>query len=75
LAVWGNATASSIALLQAGTIDTRMSAFGIIVASMASIIIKFPLAYFSNNRQFFFNVVMGAGLMMLAGIITAVLFI
>ncbi len=70
-----SATASSIALLQAGTIDTRMSALGIIVASMASIIIKFPLAYFSNNRQFFFNVVMGAGLMMVAGIITALLFI
>lgn len=70
-----SATASSIALLQAGTIDTRMSALGIIVASMASIIIKFPLAYFSNNRQFFFNVVLGAGLMMVAGIITALLFI
>jgi len=52
-----------------------MSALGIIVASMASIVIKFPLAYFSNNRQFFFNVVMGAGLMMVAGVITAILFI
>jgi len=68
-----SATASSIALLQAGTLDARTAAIGIVIASMSSIIVKFPLAYLSNNRQFLFNVVLGAGLMMIAGIITAIL--
>lgn len=70
-----SATASAIALLQAGTIDARTSALGIVIASMSSIAIKFPLAYLSNNRQFLFNVMLGAGLMMIAGIITAALVI
>lgn len=70
-----SATASAIALLQAETIDARTSALGIVIASMSSIAIKFPLAYLSNNRQFLFNVMLGAGLMMIAGIITAALVI
>jgi uncharacterized membrane protein (DUF4010 family) len=70
-----SATASSIALLQAGTIDARTSVLGILIASMASIVIKFPIAYFSNNRQFFTNVVLGAGLMMVGGLITALLLV
>jgi uncharacterized membrane protein (DUF4010 family) len=70
-----SATASSIALLQAGTIDARLSALGIVLASMSSIAIKFPLAYFSGNRRFFYSFVLGAGLMMIAGIITAILIV
>ena len=61
-----SATASSIALLQAGALDARTAALGIVIASMSSIAVKFPLAYLSNNRQFLFNVVLGAGLMMIA---------
>ncbi len=70
-----SATASSIALLQAGTLDPRTAALGIIIASMSSIIVKFPLAYLSNNRQFMLNIMVGAGLMMLAGIMTAMLIV
>jgi uncharacterized membrane protein (DUF4010 family) len=70
-----SATASSIALLQAGALDARTAALGIVIASMSSIAVKFPLAYLSNNRQFMFNVVLGAGLMMIAGIITAIIII
>jgi uncharacterized membrane protein (DUF4010 family) len=68
-----SATASSIALLQAGALDARTAALGIVIASMSSIIVKFPLAYLSSDRQFLINVLTGAGLMMLAGIIIAVL--
>lgn len=70
-----SATASSIALLQAGAIDARTAALGIIVASMASIVVKFPIAYYSKNRQFFASVAIGAGLMMAAGMIIAILLI
>jgi uncharacterized membrane protein (DUF4010 family) len=70
-----SATASSIALLQSGTLDVRTAALGIIIASMSSIIVKFPLAYVSNNKTFIFNVILGAGMMMIAGIITAILVI
>jgi uncharacterized membrane protein (DUF4010 family) len=70
-----SATASAIALLQSGTLDVRTAALGIIIASMSSIIVKFPLAYVSNNKTFIFNVILGAGMMMIAGIITAILVI
>jgi uncharacterized membrane protein (DUF4010 family) len=70
-----SATASAIALLQAGTIDERTAAIGIIVASAASIAIKFPLAYMANNRKFTLNVLIGAGFMMVAGVVTAILVI
>jgi uncharacterized membrane protein (DUF4010 family) len=70
-----SATASAIALLQAGTLDSRTAALGIIIASMASIVAKFPLAYVSKNRQFFINVILGAGMMMAAGIVIAILII
>ncbi|AFD01131.1 putative membrane protein [Methanocella conradii HZ254] len=70
-----SATASAIALLQSGTLDINTAAMGIILASMSSIIVKFPLAYVSNNKKFIARVALGGGIMMAAGILTAILII
>lgn len=70
-----SATASAIALLQSGTLDINTAAMGIILASMSSIIVKFPLAYVSNNKKFIARVALGGGIMMAAGILTAIIII
>jgi uncharacterized membrane protein (DUF4010 family) len=70
-----SATASAIALLQSGILDTSTAAIGIILASMSSIIVKFPLTYVSSNKKFITRVALGGGMMMAAGILTAIIII